>query len=339
MGNFCKGCLSRKQDVLLLLIVGLQYTGKTEIAHKICHLVRNDYLQTKGCRIFNTSIEHSSVQIKEIGGAPEFVDIWKYYFLDVHGIIFVVDSSNINNICQSYKVFNNLMAHDFLIGKPFLIIANKQDLPGSTDCVDICEYLDVEFLANKYRNPCMVEPCGNWDVSSNEYDGLLRGINWIVRTIQINKQFLINRINFHRLMIEESHKLFESHRPCTGVRRKKSRFSLRDKRPKTAPAVYLAWMNTTAYNNPLGRNSPVRDRIEETINAGGKYLESPENQTHEVLPTTTGQMPNRTENTLSIKDDTQTLAILTNQNNEELTVEDLSLSLHSADTNKTERKV
>lgn len=140
----------------------------------------------------------------------------------MYGVIFVIDASSINNICQSYKIFKNLMAHDFLIGKPFLIIANKQDLPGSVDCIDICEYLDVEFLANKFRNPCMLEACGNWEDESDEYDGLMLGVNWLVKTIISNKQFLTNRINFHRVMLEQSSKLFQSHRPCTGIRRKVS---------------------------------------------------------------------------------------------------------------------
>lgn len=146
----------------------------------------------------------------------------KEMLFQMYGVIFVIDASSINNICQSYKIFKNLMAHDFLIGKPFLIIANKQDLPGSVDCIDICEYLDVEFLANKFRNPCMLEACGNWEDESDEYDGLMLGVNWLVKTIISNKQFLTNRINFHRVMLEQSSKLFQSHRPCTGIRRKVS---------------------------------------------------------------------------------------------------------------------
>lgn len=138
----------------------------------------------------------------------------------MYGVIFVLDASSINSICQSYSIFKNLMAHDFLIGKPFLIIANKQDVPGSVDCIDICEYLDIEFLANKFRNPCMVEACGNWTRESNEYDGLMSGMSWLVKTVLSNKQFLTNRINFHRVMLEHSSKLFKSHRPCTGIRRK-----------------------------------------------------------------------------------------------------------------------
>jgi ADP-ribosylation factor-like protein 13B len=67
------------------------------------------------------------------------------------GIIFVIDSSNVESIIESKNVFKMLMSHDFLIGKPFLIVANKQDLVGSFDCIEICSFLDIESLANQYR--------------------------------------------------------------------------------------------------------------------------------------------------------------------------------------------
>ncbi|KXJ84334.1 hypothetical protein RP20_CCG011046 [Aedes albopictus] len=247
-------------ETLGLLLIGLDNTGKTELAYKICGNKRDEFLQTKGCRVYNANIADAKVQLTEIGGAPEFRDLWKYYFLDMYGVIFVIDASSINNICQSYKIFKNLMAHDFLIGKPFLIIANKQDLPGSVDCIDICEYLDVEFLANKFRNPCMLEACGNWEDESDEYDGLMLGVNWLVKTIISNKQFLTNRINFHRVMLEQSSKLFQSHRPCTGIRRKSSRFSIRELRPKTAPSEYRSWLKENDNNYLSKRNSFASDR-------------------------------------------------------------------------------
>ncbi|XP_058452615.1 ADP-ribosylation factor-like protein 13B isoform X2 [Malaya genurostris] len=220
MGNCFTRCFMRVQPeetVLRLLIVGLENAGKTEIAHKICGSIRTEFLQTKGCRAFHTNIEGTRVQLSEVGGAQEFLDIWKYYFLDVYGILFVVDSSNINCINQSYNIFERLMAHDLLVGKPFLIIANKQDLPCSIDCIDLCECMNVEVLANKYRNPCMIEVCGNWNNSDDAYDGLQSGIRWLVKTILMNKQLIMNSIKFHRGICEFESILKASRRPWTGL--------------------------------------------------------------------------------------------------------------------------
>lgn len=37
-------------------MIGLDGTGKTELAYKICETKRDEYLQTKGCRVFNANI-------------------------------------------------------------------------------------------------------------------------------------------------------------------------------------------------------------------------------------------------------------------------------------------
>lgn len=36
--------------------MGLDNSGKTEVAYKICGAKRDEFLQTKGCRVFNTVV-------------------------------------------------------------------------------------------------------------------------------------------------------------------------------------------------------------------------------------------------------------------------------------------
>lgn len=156
------------------------------------------------------------------------------------------------------------MAHEFLVGKPFLILANKQDLPESVDCIDICEYLDVEYLANRYRCPCLVEASGCWGDSadeSNEYDGLNYGVQWLVKTVLAHRQFIMNRINFHKHLIglernDESDRGQHLKRPRTAgrLRRRKSEKACR---PKTAPSSQLAWLEQNDNNYLIKRNSVV----------------------------------------------------------------------------------
>lgn len=44
---------------------------------------RDEFLTTKGCRMYSTKINKRLVKFTELGGGEEFYDIWKYYFLDV----------------------------------------------------------------------------------------------------------------------------------------------------------------------------------------------------------------------------------------------------------------
>uniref|UniRef100_A0A182K0W5 ADP-ribosylation factor-like protein 13B n=1 Tax=Anopheles christyi TaxID=43041 RepID=A0A182K0W5_9DIPT len=267
-------------DALNILVLGIENSGKTEIAFKICHQKRSDYASTKGCRLFETVIADTDIKLIEIGGGSDLRDIWKYYFLDALAVIFVIDASNIHNICESYKIFQNLMAHEFLAGKPFLILANKQDLPESVDCIEICEYLDIEYLANRYRCPCLVEACGNWGPTSyetNEYDGLTNGIQWLVSTVLAHRQFIMNRINFHKAMLgrEGADASRTIKRPRTGIKSGGSgRRKRKDSRPKTAPSSQQAWLQENDNNYLIKRNSiisvksiPTSTTTERTINS------------------------------------------------------------------------
>lgn len=110
------------------MLVGLENAGKTELAYKICGTKREEHLQTKGCRVYNANIgilsvpctvedelcvklyklnsnvypAGTKVQLTEIGGAPEFRDLWKYYFLDVRFSIqlycLVIDTSFFSDV-------------------------------------------------------------------------------------------------------------------------------------------------------------------------------------------------------------------------------------------------
>uniref|UniRef100_A0A182M878 ADP-ribosylation factor-like protein 13B n=1 Tax=Anopheles culicifacies TaxID=139723 RepID=A0A182M878_9DIPT len=224
----------------------------------------------------------TEIKLIEIGGGSDLRDIWKYYFLDALAVIFVIDASNIHNICESYKIFQNLMAHEFLAGKPFLILANKQDLPESVDCIEICEYLDVEYLANRYRCPCLVEACGNWgstSYESNEYDGLTYGIQWLVSTVLAHRQFIMNRINFHKLMLgrEGTDSARTIKRPRTGIKSGGGSRKRKDSRPKTAPSSQQAWLKENDNNYLIKRNSiisvksiPTSTTTERTNNSSTK---------------------------------------------------------------------
>ncbi|XP_050082182.1 ADP-ribosylation factor-like protein 13B [Anopheles aquasalis] len=347
----CKKPNSNSDDALTILVLGIENAGKTEVALKICHRKRGDHGPTKGCRLYETVIADSEIKLIEIGGGSDLRDIWKYYFLDALAVIFVIDASSINAICESYKIFQNLMAHEFLVGKPFLILANKQDLPESVDCIDICEYLDVEYLANRYRCPCLVEASGCWGDSvdeSNEYDGLNYGVQWLVKTVLAHHQFIMNRINFHKHLIglepSESERGQQLKRPRTAgrLRRRKSE---KAGRPKTAPSSQLAWLQQNDNNYLIKRNSVISvksipssssTQTERTVNSISKppttddglsvVDEGVENsRSNSVVGPTLEQAPDST-----VPPERPSISIM---RKEEMTLEDLSLSFSVNEVN------
>jgi signal recognition particle receptor subunit beta len=57
--------------------------------------------------------------------------VWKYYYPSVEGIIFVIDSSNVDRIHEARDELLNLLANDEARSIPTLVFANKQDLPNA----------------------------------------------------------------------------------------------------------------------------------------------------------------------------------------------------------------
>nr|CAD7404228.1 unnamed protein product [Timema poppensis] len=100
-----------------------------------------------------------SVLIYDLGGGAQIRDIWHRYFVDVHGVIFVVDASDVARLDEGRKVLETLLTHDKLAGKPVLLLANKQDKEGALDELDIVERLNVEAIVNQQRCPTLVETC------------------------------------------------------------------------------------------------------------------------------------------------------------------------------------
>lgn len=61
-------------------------------------------------------------------------------------MIYVIDSSDHAQLERSKEILGSIMANDLLMGKPMLIVSNKQDLPGSLDSLDICDYFEVRRI-------------------------------------------------------------------------------------------------------------------------------------------------------------------------------------------------
>jgi ADP-ribosylation factor-like protein 2 len=70
---------------------------------------------------------------------------------------------------------HNLLKQERLMGATLLIFCNKQDIEGSLTTNEIKEYLDLETISTRH-----------WGIigcSARTGDGLLEGVDWIVKDI------------------------------------------------------------------------------------------------------------------------------------------------------------
>ncbi|RZC42653.1 ADP-ribosylation factor-like protein 13B, partial [Asbolus verrucosus] len=113
-----------------------------------------------------------------------------------HGVIFVVDSSDIFRLDEAKEVLRNLLSHEKISRKPVLILANKQDNENALDEVDIIEMLDIESVVNGNECPTLVESCSATETQGNSKvdPGIKKGYKWLLNYIVRNYEILNKRV-------------------------------------------------------------------------------------------------------------------------------------------------
>jgi len=64
---------------------------------------------------------HFLVTMIDVGGGNKIRAIWKNYFAEVHGVIFVVDSSDHQRMVESKAELAQLLSNELISGKPVLL--------------------------------------------------------------------------------------------------------------------------------------------------------------------------------------------------------------------------
>ncbi|CAH1406892.1 unnamed protein product [Nezara viridula] len=201
MGDCCCCRLPHRNYTrrIVLLLVGLDNAGKTTAAKGLAGEFVQDAIPTVGFSAINLKHRGYTVTIYDLGGGCQIRALWNSYFCDVHGVIFVVDASDISRVEECKQELENLLRNDKLAGKPVLVLANKQDLPGALDEIDIVEALRLEPLVNEQKCLTLVEVCSAKLPNSRRKKidpRLLNGYRWLLGQIIRNYYNLNMRVEY-----------------------------------------------------------------------------------------------------------------------------------------------
>lgn len=86
------------------------------------------------CVGFNVeTVEYKNIQftVWDVGGQDKIRPLWRHYFQNTQGIIFVVDSNDRDRIVEAREELQRMLNEDELRDAILLVFANKQDLPVS----------------------------------------------------------------------------------------------------------------------------------------------------------------------------------------------------------------
>ncbi len=130
-----------------ILILGLDNAGKTAVLYTLKLEEPVEYtMPTLGFNLEEVTIGNVNIKMWDIGGQSKFRQLWPHYFEQANGIAFVVDSNDVDRFELVQQELHALVANKNLAGKPFLILANKQDLPLAKNKEELTALLQLEAI-------------------------------------------------------------------------------------------------------------------------------------------------------------------------------------------------
>jgi len=169
-----------------ILMVGLDAAGKTTILYKLKLGEVVTTIPTIGFNVETVEYKNISFTVWDVGGQDKIRPLWRHYYQNTQGIIFVVDSNDRERIDDSQGSDNSakdemhrMLGEDELRDAVLLVFANKQDLPNAMTVNEITERLGLNQL--RQRQWYIQATCATTG------DGLYEGLDWLSNTLSKKK--------------------------------------------------------------------------------------------------------------------------------------------------------
>jgi ADP-ribosylation factor protein 1 len=125
----------------------------------------------EGFNVETLTYKSTSFTVWDVGGQDRIRPLWRHYFNNTQGIIFVVDSNDRDRIVTARDELSRMLHEDELHDAVLLVWANKQDLPNAMSVGEIVKELGLSEYPNRVWH---VEPS-----IATDGVGLHEGLSWL----------------------------------------------------------------------------------------------------------------------------------------------------------------
>lgn len=133
-----------------IVMLGLDAAGKTTILYKIKLNEIVSTIPTIGFNVETVSpVKGVTFTVWDIGGQDKIRPLWKHYFNNTEGLVYVVDSNDRERILESREELFAILENNEMRGVPVVIIANKQDQPNALGTSDVADLLCLHKLTSR----------------------------------------------------------------------------------------------------------------------------------------------------------------------------------------------
>jgi ADP-ribosylation factor protein 1 len=179
MGNFIERMfqgLFENVDNGRILMIGLDNSGKTTALYflKLGEVISTT--PTIGFNVETVVYKNVSFTVWDIGGQDKIRSLWRHYYTNCTGIIFVVDSTDETRMDESSLELEKVLKEEEVANACLLVLANKQDMPQALQVKEVTNRLGLHDIRNR-----------PWHVQSTcarSGEGLYEGLEWLSKAIR-----------------------------------------------------------------------------------------------------------------------------------------------------------
>merc|ERR1719482_2145177 len=132
-----------------ILMVGLDAAGKTTILYKLKIGEVLTTVPTVGFNVETVEYKNISFTVWDVGGQDKIRKLWRYYYENTQGLIFVVDSNDRDRIEDAREELMNILGEDEMRDAAVVVFANKQDLPNSMTAAEVSDKLGLRNMQSR----------------------------------------------------------------------------------------------------------------------------------------------------------------------------------------------
>ena len=168
-----------QKDVLVKAFFFPKTKKKKEEAHVLFFIEQQNLsLYISGFNVETVEYKNISFTVWDVGGQDKIRPLWRHYFQNTQGLIFVVDSNDRDRISEARDELHRMLNEDELRDAVLLVFANKQDLPNAMTAAEITDKLGLHSLRQRH-----------WFIQSTcatSGEGLYEGLDWLSTNIANN---------------------------------------------------------------------------------------------------------------------------------------------------------